>query len=1073
MPDETLLTMPGDTLMNMPGETLLDSPAASSAPFAHTCLNDERSRTSNRFANRSDMSSSATGGPSSTFAPTRPPRSDAATTLDMPAETVDEMGDSPYLSGSDITFVSADGATYQLHTGDVLGSGAQGTVVRATDESGAQFAAKISWTPRSAKDRMNRSAVLSFLRSLMTEHPLRERHFTQTHLMPIYATGQVRDEVAGIGETLYDVAIMPICDPSLGHRTDVTFEEIRTLILPQAAGGLHLLHENRIVHRDVKPKNLYMLDGSLVLGDYGISSVLDAGRDTGSTKIDRRTPGYSPHSSVVQRENDWYSLGYTIWTLYNGGRHPHQALIDADDLSSVLAGGRPVPFAAKEPAHESMGELIFGLTYAFAAGRLGYDDVVRWCEDPTAFHYADPVLDGTARPRTHRGYQFEGTEYFDRASLAGALCSQWQRAQRHLYTHALEEYFRNVGETDLAVALNDIVEMDKATIANHDLGLARAIALIDPTGPAFRWKGRSFELNGFAEFAETIGDEEALAFIASGAMSRWAQENGAGGTAIDVLRSVESDAKSQPEFVLSFCRQKFSNTPANFHGACSADECFEGISSSPAAFYELVGNPSIMHELAGFLAAIGLFSQAEMFDCTLGEGGTMARVGRLLVLFDEACSDKDAVRAFNARFGPMGHVTWMARNAALYEARSETARDLLARTASVPDCSHAPVAQALDTLTSAEHAVLDVQAHMAESPYMARLGLTRENEDVFARNADAYFTANFYGHLVPRGYMREMANASASNPIAAAALMASHVNTPMKGLRSMATKAANDAVDRLRKEAAKQAEARTSDGRRAPMAVAAVGLTVLFILALAMIWPHLTMVLHVGNLEFNMGGFLSEPLASTSTLSVLAFAGFLAAACASMSYRIADIATLGRERSMGNATEQLAERVAQEAQEINAGLDAVTSMLVRGETQMPSTLDIDAHLRSCDSYTQGASRVRRGPCAVLFWAGAALSAVCIFALTVTWLPASAAIELGLQNFDPSVVQGIYLAAAVVAFAVAACWASRSKGIPGTCAMCLTPTAGVVAAYVIVLAVTIALFALALMLVIGILYAIFN
>ena len=1052
MPADTLLTMPGDTLMDMPGETLLDAPSDS---MANMPANSERR------------------GADSIPTPARSPRNSDATTLDMPAETVDEMGDSPYLSGSDITFVGDNGTTYQLHTDDVLGSGAQGTVVRATDERGSQFAAKISWTPRSAKDRMNRSAVLTFLRGLMTEHPLRERHFTQTHLMPIYATGQVRDTVTGLGETLYDVAIMPICDPSLGHRTDVSFEEIRTLILPQASTALHLLHQNRIVHRDVKPKNLYMLDGSLVLGDYGISSVLDAGRDTGSTKIDRRTPGYSPHSSVVQRENDWYSLGYTIWTLYNGGRHPHQALIDADDLSSVLAGGRPVPFAAKEPAHESLGELIFGLTYAFAAGRLGYDDVMRWCEDPTTFHYADPVLDGTAQPRARRGYQFEGTEYFNRTALAGALCSQWERAQRHLYTHALEEYFRNAGETDLAVALNDIVEMDKTTISNHDLGLARAIALIDPQGPAFRWKGHAFNLNGFAGFAKAVGDAEALAFISSGAMSRWAQENDAGSAAVSVLRSVESDTKSQPDFVLHFCRKKFSDAPASFCGTHTADECFEKISSSPASFYGLVDSPSLMHELAGFLAAIGLFSQAEMFDCTLDEGGFMARVGRLLALFDEACDNKDAVRSFNARFGPLGHVAWMARNTALYEARSETARNLLAQAAAAPDCSRTPVVEAIETLTSAEHAVLDVQAHMAESPYMARLGLTGENEDIFARNADAYFTAEFHGHIVPRGYMREMAHASAADPLAAATLLTNHVNKAKPGLRSNAAKTANEAVDRLRKEAAKQAEARTSDGRRAPLAVAAIGLTVVFILALAMIWPHLTMIVHLGNEEFNVGGFLSEPFARTSTLSVLAFAGFLAAACASMSYRIADIATLGRNRGMSNATEELAQRVAQEAQEINAGLDVVTAMLARGDTQMPATLDIDAHLRSCKSYTQGEARMRRGPCAVLFWAGAALSAACIFALTVTWLPSSAAFELGLQNFDPSIMQGIYLAAAVVAFIAAACWISQSKGIPGTCAICLTPTAGVVVAYAIVLIVTIALFALAIALVLGIIYAIFH
>lgn len=1003
----------------------------------------------------------------------RSKRAAAATTLDMPAETIDQMGDSPCLSGADIVFAGDDGKTYLLHTGDILGAGAQGTVVLATDEAGGRYAAKISWMPRSAKDRMNRNAVLAFLRSLMTGHPLRERHFTQTHLMPLYAVGQVRDEVAGMGEATYDVAIMPVCDPSLGHRSDVSFEEIRTFILPQAAEGLHLLHENRIVHRDVKPKNLYLLDGSLVLGDYGISSVLDAGRDTGSTKIDRRTPGYSPHSSVVQRENDWYSLGYTIWTLYNGGRHPHQALIDADDLSSVLAGGRPVPFAAREASHESLGELIFGLTYAFSAGRLGYGDVMRWCEDPASFHYADPVLDGAAHSRARRGYQFEGSEYLDRAALADALCAQWERAKRHLYTHALEEHFRSVGETDLAVALNDIVEMDKATISDHDRGLARALALIDPQGPAFRWKGHAFELNGFADFSREVDDSEALAFISSGAISRWAQGNGAEDAAVGVLRAMESDVKSQPEFVLHFCRMRFSGNAPDFYGTRTVDECFARLSSSPAGFYALAENDSDMHELAGFLAAIGFFSQAEMFDCTLDEGGVMARFGRLLALFDEACENKDAVRAFNARFGPMGHVSWMARNTALYEARSETARSLMTRAAAAPDCAHMPVAQAIETLTSAEDALLDIHAHMAESPYMARLGLTGENEDIFARNADAYFTAEFHGRIVPRGYMREMAEASVANPLAAASMLAEYVHKTKTGLRGNAVKAANDAAARLRDEAVKQSVARTSDGRTSGTAVAAIALTVVFVLFMAMIWPHITMILHLGNLESNVGGFLSQPIAHTSTLSVLAFAGFLVAACASMSYRIADITTLGRNRSLANATESLASRVADEAQEINAGIDETTQMIKRGDTQMPATLGIDAHLRSCESYTQGAARLHRGPCAVLFWLGAALCAACLFALTAPWLPSAAAVGLDLQNFDPSLLQGIYLAAAVAAFAGGACWASRAKSIPGACVLCLTPTAGVVAAYAIVIVVSVALFALAVALILGILHAIFS
>lgn len=232
--------------------------------------------------------------------------------------------------------------------------------------------------------------MLGYLRRLMAEHPLGEEHFRETHLMPLYATGQISDEVPGLGESTYDVVVMPLCDDAF-TRDGASFEELRDRIIPQAASALAHLHDEGIVHRDVKPKNLYLLEGEVVLGDFGISSVLEEGRDTGATKVDRRTPGYSPHSSVVQRENDWYALGYTIWTLYNGGRHPHQTLIDGDDLSAVLAGGRPVAFEARAPEHETLGQLIYGLTYAHPQGRLGYEDIQRWLADPDAFRYRDPL----------------------------------------------------------------------------------------------------------------------------------------------------------------------------------------------------------------------------------------------------------------------------------------------------------------------------------------------------------------------------------------------------------------------------------------------------------------------------------------------------------------------------------------------------------------------------------------------------------------------------------------------------------------------------------------------------------
>ena len=78
---------------------------------------------------------------------------------------------------------------------------------------------------------------------------------------------------------------MPLCDNAF-TRDGASFEELRDRIIPQAASALAHLHDEGIVHRDVKPKNLYLLEGEVVLGDFGISSVLEEGRDTGATKVD-------------------------------------------------------------------------------------------------------------------------------------------------------------------------------------------------------------------------------------------------------------------------------------------------------------------------------------------------------------------------------------------------------------------------------------------------------------------------------------------------------------------------------------------------------------------------------------------------------------------------------------------------------------------------------------------------------------------------------------------------------------------------------------------------------------------
>ena len=59
----------------------------------------------------------------------------------------------------------------------------------------------------------------------------------------------------------------------------------------QMALGIHFMHANKVLHRDIKAQNIFMLgNGRLVLGDLGISKVLDGTMGFASTQIG--TPYY-------------------------------------------------------------------------------------------------------------------------------------------------------------------------------------------------------------------------------------------------------------------------------------------------------------------------------------------------------------------------------------------------------------------------------------------------------------------------------------------------------------------------------------------------------------------------------------------------------------------------------------------------------------------------------------------------------------------------------------------------------------------------------------------------------------